>query len=117
MLDVPPEGVTRKLLQLVAVTEIFAVLTLEAINANEFGALVDAYRSAACDATTPHVWSAAAHRAQGVGSVNCGKATAARMPIRTIVTTSSISVKPASRSILPNLPGGRRNNDRDSLSG
>jgi len=55
MADVPPEGVTLKLLQLVAVTEMFAVLTLDAIVANEFGAFVEAYRSAACDATVPQV--------------------------------------------------------------
>lgn len=42
MEDVPPEGVTLKLLQLVAVTEMLVVLTLDAIAAKEFGALLEA---------------------------------------------------------------------------
>ena len=90
-----PLGVALKLLQLVAATDTLLVLSVDAIDVYELGVRVDAYRSTACEATAPQVASATAQRAQFDGSVNAGIATAARIPIRTMTTTSSISVNPA----------------------
>jgi hypothetical protein len=70
-------------------------VTFEAICAIGVAAFVEAYRITADDCNAPQAaWPTAVY-ALFVTAVNCGTAIAARMPIITMTTTSSIRVNPA----------------------